>query len=100
MILTLALVIPERQVFECVRGDSMSTSMERIRCAHQHKNDDLWWLRPDGETQVQTTPKQVLRIQLRPREQIVAVPFVESPTIVIAEAVVQVPRAGVQHVDK
>ena len=62
MILTLALVIPEREVFECVRGDSMSTSLERIGCAHQRKNDDLRRLRPDGETQVQTIPKQVLRI--------------------------------------
>ena len=25
----VALVIPERQAFECVRGDSMSTSLEK-----------------------------------------------------------------------
>ena len=30
MILTLALVIPEREVFKCVRGDSMSTSLEKM----------------------------------------------------------------------
>ena len=47
----------------------MSTSLERIGCAHQRKDDDLRWLRPDGETQVQTIPKQMLRIQLQPREQ-------------------------------
>ena len=33
-------------------------------------------LRPDGETQVQTFPKQVLRMQLQPRVQIVEVPIV------------------------
>ena len=76
MILTLALVIPECEVFECVRGDSMSTSLDGIGCPHQRKNCDLRWLRPDGETQVQTIPKQVLRIQLQPREQIVEVPTV------------------------
>ena len=32
--------------------------------------------RPDAETQVQTIPKQVFRIQLQPREQIVEVPNV------------------------
>ena len=70
---------------------------ELIDCAHQRKNDDLRWLRPDGETQVQTIPKQVLRIQLQPREQIAEVPIVlhfeqlvENPQL-IAEAVVQVP---------
>ena len=30
MILTLALVMPEREVFECVRGDSMETSLGKI----------------------------------------------------------------------
>ena len=62
------------------------------------QNDDLRWLRPDGETQVQTIPKQVLRIQLQPREQIAEVPtvlhfeqLVENPQL-IAEAVVQVPE--------
>ena len=56
----------------------MSTSLARnfIDCAHQRKNDDPRWLRPDGETQVQTIPKQVLRIQLQRREQIVEVPIV------------------------
>ena len=54
----------------------MSTNLYRIGCALQRKNDDLLWLRPDGETQVQTIPKQVLRIQLQPREQIVEVPTV------------------------
>ena len=54
----------------------MSTSLERIGCAHQRKNDDLRRLRPDGETQVQTFPKQVLQIQRQPREQIVEVPIV------------------------
>ena len=49
-----------------------------IDCAHQRKNDDLRWLRPDGETQVQTVPKQVLRIQLQPREQIVGVPILSK----------------------
>ena len=52
MILTLALVLAEREIFECVGGDSMSTSLDRVGCAHQRKNDDLRWLRPDAETQV------------------------------------------------
>ena len=30
MILTLALVVPEREVFECVRGDSMPPNLEKI----------------------------------------------------------------------
>ena len=76
LIFTLGLVIPEREVFECVTGDSMSTSLELIDCAHHRKNDDLRWLRPDGETQVQTIPKHVLRRQLQPREQIAEVPIV------------------------
>ena len=50
MILTFGLVIPEREVFECVRLDSMSTSLGRIGFAHQHKKDDLRRLRPDGAT--------------------------------------------------
>ena len=82
------------------RLDVNNSGKDLIDCAHQRKNDDLRWLRPDGETQVQTIPKQVLRIQLQPREQIVEVPiFVDNPKL-IAEAVVQVPRVDVQHVDK
>ena len=49
---------------------------ECIDCAHQRKNDDLRWLRPDDETQVQTIPKKVLRIQLQKCERIVEVPIV------------------------
>ena len=70
MILTLALVIPEREVFECVRGDSMLTSLGKILLIAHIR------LRSDGEVQVQTIPKQVLRIQLQPRERIVEVPIV------------------------
>ena len=58
------------------RLDINKSGKELIDCAHQRKNDDLRWLRPDGETQVQTIPKQVLRIQLQPREQIAEVPIV------------------------
>ena len=85
----------------------MSNSLERIGCAHQRENDDLRRLRPHGETQVQTIPKQVLRIQLQPREQIVEVPVVSAcraacrkSTVVIAEAVVQVECVDAQYVDK
>ena len=55
---------------------------------------------------MQIIPKQVLRIQLQQREQIVEVPtvlhveqLVENPQL-IAEAVVQVLRVDVQYVDK
>ena len=65
----------------------MSTSLERIGCAHQRKNDDLRWLRPDGETQVQTIPK--LRIQLQPREQIVEVPTVQHFEQLVENPVVE-----------
>ena len=42
VILTLALVIPEREVVECVRGfDVNKSGKELIDCAHQRKNDDL-----------------------------------------------------------
>ena len=58
------------------RLDVNKSGKDLIDSAHQRKNDDLRWLRPDGETQVQTIPKQVLRIQLQPREQIVEVPVV------------------------
>ena len=58
------------------RLDVNKPGKELIGCAHQRKNDDLLCLRPDGEKQVQTIPKQVLRIQLQPREQIVEVPIV------------------------
>ena len=58
------------------RLDVHKSGMELFDCAHQRKNDDLRWLRPAGETQVQTIPKQVLRIQLQPRERIVEVPIV------------------------
>ena len=78
------------------RFDVNKSGQESIDCEHQRKNDDLRWLRPDGETQVQTISKQVHRIQLQPREQIVEVPIVlhfeqlvENPQL-IAEAVVQV----------
>ena len=96
--------------YSTVSGEnSISTSLEKILidCAHQRKNDDFRWLRPDGETQVQTIPKQVLRIQLQPREQIVEVPIVlhfeqlvQKSTVLIAEAVVQVLRVDIQYVDK
>ena len=56
---------------------------------------------------MQTIPKQVLRIQLQPREQIVEVPIVlhfeqlgQKSTVVIAEAVVQVHRVDVLYVDE
>ena len=56
---------------------------------------------------MQTIPKPVLRVPLQPREQIVEVPIVSAfraacrkPIVVIAEAVVQVPRVDVQYVDK
>ena len=49
-----------------------------VDSAHQRKNDDPRWLRPDGETQVQTISKHVLRIQLQPREQIVEVPILSK----------------------
>ena len=58
------------------RLDVNKSGKELIGCAHQRKNDDLRWLCPGGQTQVQTIPKQVLRIQLQPREQIVEVPIV------------------------
>ena len=57
------------------RLDVNKSGKALIGCAHQRKNGDLRWLRPDCETQVQTIPKQVLRIQLQPREQIVEVPI-------------------------
>ena len=57
------------------RLDVNKSGKELNDCAHQRKND-LRWLRPERETQVQTIPKQVLRIQLQPREQIAAVPIV------------------------
>ena len=61
----------------CLRRlDVNKSGKDLIDCAHQRKNDDLRSLRPDDETQAQTIPKQVLRIQLQPREQIVEVPFV------------------------
>ena len=70
------------------RLDVNKSGKELVDCAHQRNNDGLRWLRPDGETQVQTIPKQVLRIQLQPREQIVEVPIVlhfeqlvESPQV-------------------
>ena len=84
------------------RLDVNKSGKEFIDCAHQRKNDDLRCPRPGGETQVQTIPKQVLRIQLQPREQVVEVPIVSAfraacrkSTVVITEAVVQVP-----YVDK
>ena len=53
---------------------------------------------------MQTNPKQVLRIQIQPREQLVEVPIVlhfeqlvEKSTVVTAEAVVQVHRVNVRH---
>ena len=58
------------------RLDVNKSGKELIYCAHQRKNGDLRWLRPDGETHMQTIPKQVLRIQLQPREQIVELPIV------------------------
>ena len=69
-------MIPEREVFECVRGDSMSTSLDRNQLiAHTNARMMIFGdCCPDGETQVQTIPKQVLRIQFQPREQIVEVP--------------------------
>ena len=89
------------------RLDVNKSGKDLIDCAHQRKNDDLWRLRPDGETQVQTMPKQVLRMQLQPREQVAEVPIVlyieqlvEKSTVVIAEASVQVLRVDVQCVDK
>ena len=67
----------EREVSECVRGDSMSTSLERIGCAHQNARMIIF-----GDC-VQTMRrrsrqfrKQVLRIQRQPREQIAEVPIV------------------------
>ena len=50
------------------RLDVNISGKELIDRAHQRKNDDLRWLRPDGETQVQTIPK--------PREQTVEVTIV------------------------
>ena len=41
MLFTLALVIPEREVFECVRLDVNKSGKELVDCAHQRKNDDL-----------------------------------------------------------
>ena len=58
------------------RPDVNKSGKELTDCANQRKNDDLRCLRPDGETQVQSIPKQVLRIQLQPREKIVEVPIV------------------------
>ena len=58
------------------RLDVKKSGKELIDYAHQRKNGDLRRQRPDGETQVLTIPKQVLRIQLQPREQIVEVPIV------------------------
>ena len=43
--------------------------------------------RPDGETQVQTILKQVLRIQLQPREHIV-----EGPIVLQFEQLVENPQ--------
>ena len=50
------------------RLDVNTAGKDFIDCAHQRKNDDHRCLRPDSETQVQTIPEQVLRIQLQPRE--------------------------------
>ena len=60
------------------RLDVNKSGKDLIDCAYQSRNDDLRWLRSDGETQVQTIPKQVLRIQFQPREQIVEVPFLSQ----------------------
>ena len=78
MILALALVIPEREVFECVRGDSMSASpgKELIDCAHQRKNDDLRCpasrRRDSGADNSETSASATTSA----REQIVEVPIV------------------------
>ena len=36
------------------RLDVNKSGKDLIDCGHQRKNDDLRWLRPDDETQVQT----------------------------------------------
>ena len=60
------------------RLDGNKSGKDLIDCAHQRKNDDLRRLRPDGETQVQTMPKQVLRMQFQPREQVAEVLLIEQ----------------------
>ena len=92
----------------CLRRlDVNKSGKDLIDCAHQRKNDDLRWLRPDDETQAQTIPKHVLRIQLQPREQIVESAVCTAvraacrkSTVVIAEAVVHVHRVVVWYVDE
>ena len=56
---------------------------------------------------MQTIPKQMLRIQLQPHEQMVEVPIVPAfravcrkSSVLIAEVVVQVLRVDVQYVDE
>ena len=88
MILTLALVIPEREVFECVRGDSMSTSLEKISLI-AHINARIF-----GGC-VQTVRRRCRKFRNK------CFGYNNShSTVVIAEAVVQVPRVDVQCVDR
>ena len=66
------------------RLDVNKSGKELIDCAHQRKNDGLRWLRPDGESADCTAFRAACR----------------KSTVLIADAVVQVPRVDVQHVDK
>ena len=56
----------------CTNATSTNSADEVLTIIKQSPDIE----RPDGETQVQTIPKQVLRIQRQPREQIAEVPIV------------------------